>query len=447
MEEKIDIKYIRDMRNNNVWSASGYAPGPINSYVGKGESIINFDRGEASLVRKGTVGKDNQPSSVADGDEHTILGNKIDVLGHLYGETPKPMTFAQQAAPITEQVEKLNSYTKMPKKPELSSLSKRTYELQWKEVEKAKAPLMASLKRISDRQEQQNEIQNNKPAYDEGKPSNSVTEIPWYTRAIPAIAGIGAGLAQLAHWGNNKITYHNTYAPNQNEVAALRGLASLRDNPYSKLATAREEEGQGRYRLAQAGGLTAGQKYKQALGLNLASQKLRAGLIDESQKTNIGLKQKLYGAMLESGNQNATRKQNADQHDWADYVAAHGRKTKGIETAMSNILNQLNSTWSNEFKYRTWRDTANMYNAKLTADQEALLNDIQQRQEALRAQMYANGYVPSGKGWAPRTQTTSTLLPTPSIWSFPTSSIWSPTFYKNYSLTMPGVSKDTEPLS
>jgi len=63
---------------NKVWTPSGYRNGHINSMVGKGESIINFNTGKGTLVTKGTKGVDNQPSSVHPDDNNVILGNDID---------------------------------------------------------------------------------------------------------------------------------------------------------------------------------------------------------------------------------------------------------------------------------------------------------------------------------------------------------------------------------
>jgi hypothetical protein len=77
--------------------------------------------------------------------------------------------------------------------------------------------------------------------------------------------------------------------------------------------------------------------------------------------------------MLQEGNTQAQRRQQAAQHDWADYVAAHGRKTKGMETAVANLLNSINQGYANEFKYNTWRETADMYNQQLSNEQKATL--------------------------------------------------------------------------
>ena len=52
------------IKANKVWTPNGYQEGPVNSLVGKGESIIDYTNGTGTLVTKGKVGVDNQPSSV-----------------------------------------------------------------------------------------------------------------------------------------------------------------------------------------------------------------------------------------------------------------------------------------------------------------------------------------------------------------------------------------------
>ena len=91
-------------RRNKVWSPSGYEYGPINSLVGKGESIINFNNQTASYVKTGKVGKDTEPSSVRDDDDNVILGNDINwKTGN---------KFSQEALPHTMQIEQINDMEK-----------------------------------------------------------------------------------------------------------------------------------------------------------------------------------------------------------------------------------------------------------------------------------------------------------------------------------------------
>jgi len=92
------------MNKLKVWSPAGLKAGQKNSLVGKGESIIDFNHGLASLVTKGRVGVDNQPSSVIEGDSNVIVGNDVD--------WSTGIKFSDQAAPITAKLQSYNDITK-----------------------------------------------------------------------------------------------------------------------------------------------------------------------------------------------------------------------------------------------------------------------------------------------------------------------------------------------
>jgi hypothetical protein len=90
---------------NKVWTPSGLRPGVTSSLVGKGESIINYQDGVSTYVSEGKKGVDNQPSSVHPNDNNVIAGNDIDYIGYYNGKTSKPMSFADQVAPLSIAVE------------------------------------------------------------------------------------------------------------------------------------------------------------------------------------------------------------------------------------------------------------------------------------------------------------------------------------------------------
>ena len=122
------------MIKQKVWTPNGYQVGPTNSMVGKGESIIDYTNGTGTLVTKGKVGVDNQPSSVRQDDRNVIAGNDIDWTNG--------MKFSQQIAPLTARLQMYNDIEKKAnKKPSMSSLSKQTMQLQSAQLERAKAPI------------------------------------------------------------------------------------------------------------------------------------------------------------------------------------------------------------------------------------------------------------------------------------------------------------------
>ena len=92
------------MNKTKVWTPNGYQVGPINSLVGKGESIIDYTNGTGTLVTKGKVGVDNQPSSVKQNDSNVIAGNDIDWT--------TGVKFSDQIAPLTVKLQMYNNIEK-----------------------------------------------------------------------------------------------------------------------------------------------------------------------------------------------------------------------------------------------------------------------------------------------------------------------------------------------
>lgn len=92
------------LKGNKVWTPNGYQAGPVNSLVGKGESIIDYTNGTGTLVTKGKVGVDNQPSSVRRDDNNVIAGNDID--------WSNGMKFSDQVAPLTAKLQMYNDIEK-----------------------------------------------------------------------------------------------------------------------------------------------------------------------------------------------------------------------------------------------------------------------------------------------------------------------------------------------
>lgn len=369
-----------------VWSPSGYKPGVQGSWVGKGESLINYDDGKGQVVTKGSVGKDNQPSSITEGDNNVIAGNDIDWSNGI--------SFAKQVAPMTALLNKINKAEDYrSKSSNLSSLSKNTQRI----TDQEKGKLLSQMKEITDRQEQQHAIEdaikynntndmlyanNGKdalPGYAEGKSTSksrssvsirtSGGRIPWAYRFMPGLAGMGAEAYMYDWWRRNPIQYHSTYARNPYERQALRTMAQNRINPYNAIRAAQDAERRGEYRIDQSGGLTGAQRYLAKVAGTLGNAQNMANIYQEADEKNAALRNQYAEAAAKIGEQDAQRAQHANQHDWDDYVAAHGRKTKGIETHIAGFVNQLNHMYANEAKYKMWRDSIAMYQQQLDDEQ------------------------------------------------------------------------------
>lgn len=127
-----------------VWGPDGKQFGPINSLVGRGESIIDYNTGKASYVDEGKKRVDNIGSVAQDGDRITIAGNDKDWL--------TGNTFANLVAPYTKMVETAN---RIIEGGEVKNQSKATKQKQIEEAMKLRNYALGQMKPITDRQQWQ----------------------------------------------------------------------------------------------------------------------------------------------------------------------------------------------------------------------------------------------------------------------------------------------------
>lgn len=370
-----------------VWTPNGYQVGPTNSMVGKGESIIDYTNGTGTLVTKGKVGVDNQPSSVRQDDSNVIAGNDIDWTNGV--------KFSQQIAPLTARLQTYNNIEKkMNKKPEMSSLSKQTMQLQKAQLDRAKAPILQAMKNITDRQEKQHQIEDyaaqfkancgkdrfaeGKNAWDgirqsfndwtragKGKVSNAVLDTGYMYPAL-------LERQMLNHWMRENPLMPNIYASNRYEQSALQTLNRLRINPYNQLQALNQNDRATYYRMQQDGGYTGGQRQAGRIALALGNARNVADVLNNTDLQNNKYRQDWATAALAEGNQDAARRQAANQYAWEAYNRAHGAKTKGIETHLAN-LGLIGQKWlSQRIKNKQYGDVLDMYQQDLDNKRDAL---------------------------------------------------------------------------
>ena len=375
------------MIKQKVWTPNGYQVGPTNSMVGKGESIIDYTNGTGTLVTKGKVGVDNQPSSVRQDDRNVIAGNDIDWTNGV--------KFSQQIAPLTAKLQMYNDIEKKAnKKPGMSSLSKQTMQLQTAQLERAKAPVLQAMKNITDRQEKQHQIEdyaaqfkancgkdrfangksmwegvkdsfNNWTKAGKGKVSNATLDMGYM---VPAILE----KQMLNHWMKENPLMPNIYASNRYGQSALQTLNRLRVNPYNQLQALNQNDRAAYYRMQQDGGYTGGQRQAGRVALALGNARNVADVLNNTDLQNNKYRQDWATAALAEGNQDAARRQAANQYAWEAYNRAHGAKTKGIETHLSN-LGLIGQKWlSQRIKNKQYGDVLDMYQQDLDNKNAAL---------------------------------------------------------------------------
>ena len=360
------------MRTQKVWTPNGYTQGPINSLVGKGESIIDYTNGTGTLVTKGKKGVDNQPSSVKQNDNNVIAGNDVDWSNGI--------KFSDQVAPLTAKLQMHNNIGKRVKESKLDSLSKQTKQLQTTQIQQAKTPILGMMKNITDRQQMQHQIEdyNNyikhncgKDRFDEGKGPGKIP-ISWLN-ASHAIAAGAEGLI-LSRWLRENPTMPNIYAANRYAPLALSALNKLRVDPYNQLQAINNADRTAYYRIQQNGGYTGGQRQNARIALALGNARNIADVLNNTQLQNNKYRQDWATAALSEGNQDAARRQQANQYAWDAYNRAYGAKVKGIETHLSSLAAKAQKYWADRIKIKQYEDTLGLYQ-----------QDIDNRKDAIKA--------------------------------------------------------------
>lgn len=380
------------MKTNKVWTPNGYQQGPVNSLVGKGESIIDYTNGTGTLVTKGKTGVDNQPSSVKMDDDNVIAGNDID--------WSNGMKFSDQVAPLTARLQMYNNMEKkVNKKPNLSSLSKQTIQLQKSQIDRAKAPILSAMKKITDRQQAQHDVENQYnevPMYKKGKSESSGKKTGFFNNLWNSVGGYfgkqktGAGKVpqswlingrlipaiaearMLQHWKNEQPKMPSIYAPNRYANSALSALNRLSVDPYSQIQALNDKERQAYYGIQQNGGYTGGQRQAARVALALGNAKTAADILNNTQLQNNAYRQNWAEAALQEGSQDASRRQSAAQYAWDAYNRAHGAKTKGIETHLANLGAMWQKYYADKIKNKQYEDILNIYQQDVDSKKEAL---------------------------------------------------------------------------
>lgn len=358
------------LKGNKVWTPNGYQAGPVNSLVGKGESIIDYANGTGTLVTKGKVGVDNQPSSVRRDDDNVIAGNDIDWSNGI--------KFSDQVAPLTAKLQMYNNIEKRVKENKLDSLSKQTKQLQTTQIQQAKTPILGMMKNITDRQQMQHQIEdyNNyikhncgKDRFDKGKGKvpNLMLDVGY---ALPALLET----YMLNHWRRENPVMPNVYSANRYAPIALQTMASNRISANPILEKLYAQDRQAAYQLANSGGYTGGQRQANRVALALGNQRNVADALMNVQEKNAAYRNAYADMAARLGDSDAQRLQQSNQYGQEAYNRAHGAKTKGIESHLSNI-GLISQKWlSQRIKNKQYEDTLALYQ-----------QDIDNRKDAIKA--------------------------------------------------------------
>lgn len=335
-----------------VFDKDGYHMGPINSKVGKGETIVNFDEGKMTYIDKGKKRADDQYSSVQEGDNNYIAGNDIDWTNG--------RSFADQVAPLSKQ------YTKNEKLRKSIESNKyadnKTKQLNLRQLDLMQQQLVESTKEPLNRQEMQHKIQNRydgtMPQYDGGK-----FNLNWLQPLIYA-GSYGIPNKQYNYYKESAPQAANSYIPNTNANQAIGILSQMRFDPYQQVQQVRDAYRQGLYNINQQGGLSAGQRTKMMLAHSDNYMANMAKLYGEANDINNKYKQAYAQALMEAGEKDTIRRQTALSQQQQAYREAVARRLLGMENANQGRLNILGALGKNIFQQQQYESMQD-YNNRL----------------------------------------------------------------------------------
>lgn len=380
----IKSKYDNGKMSQQTWTPDGQQYAPVNSLVGKGESIIDYTEGKASYVDKGIKRVDNQPSVAQDGDRIVIAGNDKD--------WSNGVSFADQIAPFTKRLERLNKTAKSVQNNKYSS--EQTKQLNLQQIDKSKADILQEMKRITDRQEYQHRIINAVPnaRYAHGKidwdkigsvAKDALNMVGEYS---PYIIGMSYPSKQYNMYKNMTPHADNSYIANPNAERALNILAGMRFDPTSQINSIKDAYRQGLYNINQSGGLTQGQKMAMQVAQNTGYAKNLADVYSQANDINNKYRAAYAQAALSEGQNAASRQQQALATQQENYRQAVARRLLGMENAQKGKLNILNTFAKHMYDARQSNRAMDynnkildLYNRQLDIDKIGVINGIQNR--------------------------------------------------------------------
>lgn len=208
----------------------------------------------------------------------------------------------------------------------------------------------------------------NKHGYKNGKlPGFEGGLSPW-TNIIPSAFGGIASIYQYFDAKNQNIKSPNVYASNPYAQDAFAAMNEIKNNPYPTLQQLRDAEARTKYALDQAGGLGSGQKMLARIAQQGLTQNAWAKSLADTQAYNNAQKMAVQNAKLQTGYQDATRRQQANAFNEEYTAKSHAARQQGMQMGIYNFLNQLQGYYANEFKRRQFNDTMDLYRQQQDLD-------------------------------------------------------------------------------
>ena len=312
----------------------------------------------------------NNPNEVtpAPNDNAQVFGlNPATILG-------SNKTFAEHAteagAPMLQKIQE--DGRKVGKFGKLSSLSDATKELYEKNVKPIQDEINGRLDMLADAQaKQKNNEEMKNVKYKTGKiPAYAGSKIP-YGSTMPF--DLEAGMSVLDYLNHSKanVNVPSTYVENPYSNYAANQMLSLKDSPDKYLNAINDQYRYGLYDLANAGGLTPGQRMLQRISLNLGTQRNKSAALQDWKKNNDQIASNAYSMMNQSGEAAAQRMQSANALRYENLAKAYGTKESMMSADKSNFLKAIQTKAKNTNDWNMYQDTLGIYKEQNQNTKEA----------------------------------------------------------------------------
>lgn len=193
-----------------------------------------------------------------------------------------------------------------------------------------------------------------------------------YSNIASSLFGGAAGLSQYLQALNDTPYKPDTYVANPYQNRGLNTLAGLRINPYNTIQQLRNAEARTNYAVNASGGLNTAQKqlFRQS-GLSTTQQNI-ANALQQIQAQNNQYKAAYANAALQYGQNEAQRRQQANQYDLEYYTRSHAARQQGMQMGIRNMLDTFNQYAANEFKRQQGNYMLDLYRQRGALDRERL---------------------------------------------------------------------------
>ena len=178
---------------------------------------------------------------------------------------------------------------------------------------------------------------------------------------VNSLSNMGKAIGQYIVTKREPIKKSDSYRSNPYDAYGFQGLNNLR---YSYEPIARrvlDYDAQGRYRIANSGGLSQSQKGLANVAQTLGTQRNLIDLMSNIDDKNVSLRGNYYNTMLQYGENERQARNAAYLRDLDYYSRAEAAKRMMMSQHLNDVFVQKDQGLADYLKYRQFLDTYHLY--------------------------------------------------------------------------------------